>query len=49
MRFKAYQRPHKVGWLGWFEDDGGELVGFLALDQKFVFYNPAWSAKVSDG
>jgi hypothetical protein len=42
MRFRGYQRPHKVGWLGWFEDDEGELIGFLALDGHFVFRNPAW-------
>lgn len=37
MKFKAYQRPHRVGWLGWFEDQDGACVGFLGLDNHFVF------------
>jgi len=39
MAFKAYHRPHLVGWLGWFEDQDGNTVGFLALDGKFVFHD----------
>lgn len=43
MKFKAYQRPHKVGWLGWFEESDGTLVGFLGLDSHFMFYHPSVS------
>lgn len=39
MRFKAYQRPHLVGWLGWFEDENENAIGFLGLDNVFVFHN----------
>lgn len=38
MRFKAYQRPHLVGWLGWFEDEEGRAIGFLGLDSMFVWH-----------
>lgn len=37
MKFRGYQRPHRVGWLGWFEDQDGLCVGFLGLDNHFVF------------
>lgn len=39
MMFKPYQRPHLVGWLGWFEDENGNAIGFLGLDNVFVFHN----------
>jgi len=39
MRFRAYSKPHRVGWLGWFEDNDNNLIGFLGLDNKFVWYN----------
>ena len=39
MKFRAYQRPQKVGWLGWFEDEKGETFGFLGLDHCFVFHH----------
>ena len=38
MVFKAYSKPHRVGWLGWFEDENGNLVGFLGLDSHFMFF-----------
>jgi hypothetical protein len=38
MAFRAYRRPHRVGWLGWFEDEEGKLVGFLSLDGRFMFH-----------
>lgn len=38
MKFRAYQRPHLVGWLGWFEDEDGYTVGFLGFDNHFVWH-----------
>ena len=38
MKFRAYQRPHLVGWLGWFEDGDGNVVGFLGFDSRFVWH-----------
>jgi hypothetical protein len=38
MKFRAYQRPHLVGWLGWFEDDDGRCFGFLGLDNRFRWW-----------
>ena len=39
MRFHGYQRPHRVGWLGWFTDAADEVVGFLALDGHFHWHH----------
>lgn len=30
MTFKAYSKPHRVGWLGWFEDEHGNAVGYFS-------------------
>lgn len=38
MKFTAYQRPHLVGWLGWFEDQDSNLVGFLGIDGHFQWH-----------
>jgi hypothetical protein len=39
MKFRAYQRPYRVGWLGWFEDDDGKCIGFLGLDSHFAWHH----------
>lgn len=38
MRFKGYSKPHQVGWLGWVEDENGNLIGFVGLDGRLVFF-----------
>ncbi len=35
--FKMYSNPKATGWLGWFEDGGGNCTAFVGLDRKVVF------------
>lgn len=39
MVFKAYRRPHRVGWFGCFVDEDGDVFGFLALDGTMFFHH----------
>ena len=38
MKVKAYSKPHRVGWLGWVDDEDGKLVGFVGFDGRLVFF-----------
>lgn len=38
MTFKAYSKPHRVGWLGWVDDEDGNLIGFVGLDGLLMFF-----------
>ncbi len=33
---KLYKNPKHVGWLGWFEDEGGNALAFVTLQGVIV-------------
>lgn len=37
MRFKPYQHPEKVGWIGWLESKRGKCLGFIHQDGHICF------------
>ena len=38
MKFRAYQKPWLVGWLGWVEDEEGYAVGFVGFDGQMTWH-----------
>ena len=34
--YKAYEHPEDVGWLGWFEDAEGVILGYLDTQKQYV-------------
>jgi len=37
MRFRLYQNPKEVGWLGWIEGENERCIGFVHLDGLVQF------------
>jgi hypothetical protein len=33
---KLYSNPKNVGWLGWFEDNVGNVLAFVTLDGMII-------------
>ncbi len=33
---KLYNNPKSVGWMGWFEDNGGQAIAFVTLEGVIV-------------